>query len=445
MPGVGIVLGGALAALAGPRARSRSAGGGCAGDRRRVWVVLRPSRLRRLAAGVSSRSRYVTSARAPRLHRHRLEHDPAAVAECGARRITRVHQEQAFTRIGAALRRRRDDRAGEDRRGRRGGQRAARGRALVGARRSPRRRDGGDPPRGERRRAGRRDRRRVRARGQGLSGEEEARLAFIGAARTLGRVPDGALGVVDVGGGSSELVIGAAPDTVGWWVSFALGSGDLADGSCAPIRPAPAELSRRARARRDGARRDRCRRSRWRRWRSAAAPRRCAGSPVRCSTRRHSPRVRGCSPASARAGSPRGSRSTWSACRLLPAGLLILEAASSVFGVALAVGRGGIREGVLLEAATSDVDACGSSRSADPAARGDRGCQGARADAGQPPAREAARRRQRRHQVKAWWHVSAVNAARRLGMSDHSWVHIQIVLNIGLRLARLLFRAGRHT
>ena len=27
-------------------------------------------------------------------------------------------------------------------------------------------------------------------------------------------------------------------------------------------------------------------------------------------------------------------------------------------------------------------------------------------------------------QVKAWWHVSAVNATRRLGMFDHSWVHI---------------------
>ena len=39
-------------------------------------------------------------------------------------------------------------------------------------------------------------------------------------------------------------------------------------------------------------------------------------------------------------------------------------------------------------------------------------------------------------QLKAWWHVSAINATRRLGMSDHSWVHIQIVLNIGLRLAR---------
>jgi metal-dependent HD superfamily phosphatase/phosphodiesterase len=45
-------------------------------------------------------------------------------------------------------------------------------------------------------------------------------------------------------------------------------------------------------------------------------------------------------------------------------------------------------------------------------------------------------------QVKAWWHVSAINATRRLGMSDHSWVHIQIVCNIALRLARLLFRRG---
>jgi uncharacterized protein len=45
-------------------------------------------------------------------------------------------------------------------------------------------------------------------------------------------------------------------------------------------------------------------------------------------------------------------------------------------------------------------------------------------------------------QVKAWWHVSSVNATRRLAMSDHSWVHLQIVLNIGLRLARLLFRRG---
>jgi uncharacterized protein len=44
-------------------------------------------------------------------------------------------------------------------------------------------------------------------------------------------------------------------------------------------------------------------------------------------------------------------------------------------------------------------------------------------------------------QVKAWWHAAGVNA-QRLHMSDHSWVHIQIVLNIALRLFRLLNRAG---
>ena len=41
-------------------------------------------------------------------------------------------------------------------------------------------------------------------------------------------------------------------------------------------------------------------------------------------------------------------------------------------------------------------------------------------------------------QVKAWWQAAGVNA-ERLNMSDHSWVHIQIVLNIALRLSRLLF------
>ena len=44
-------------------------------------------------------------------------------------------------------------------------------------------------------------------------------------------------------------------------------------------------------------------------------------------------------------------------------------------------------------------------------------------------------------QIKAWWHAAGVNA-ERLDMSDHSWVHIQIVTNIALRLARLLFRRG---
>jgi uncharacterized protein len=44
-------------------------------------------------------------------------------------------------------------------------------------------------------------------------------------------------------------------------------------------------------------------------------------------------------------------------------------------------------------------------------------------------------------QLRAWWYMAGLNA-NRLGMSDHSWVHIQIVTNIALRVARLLFRRG---
>jgi uncharacterized protein len=44
-------------------------------------------------------------------------------------------------------------------------------------------------------------------------------------------------------------------------------------------------------------------------------------------------------------------------------------------------------------------------------------------------------------QVRAWWYMAQVQS-ERLGMSDHSWVHVQIVLNIALRLLRLLVRAG---
>jgi metal-dependent HD superfamily phosphatase/phosphodiesterase len=43
--------------------------------------------------------------------------------------------------------------------------------------------------------------------------------------------------------------------------------------------------------------------------------------------------------------------------------------------------------------------------------------------------------------LKARWHAQQVTA-QRLGMSDHSWVHLQIVLNSALRIYRLLQRAG---
>jgi len=45
-------------------------------------------------------------------------------------------------------------------------------------------------------------------------------------------------------------------------------------------------------------------------------------------------------------------------------------------------------------------------------------------------------------QLKALWHAANVNAVTRLQINDHSWVHIQIVTNIGLKLLRELRRAG---
>ena len=41
-------------------------------------------------------------------------------------------------------------------------------------------------------------------------------------------------------------------------------------------------------------------------------------------------------------------------------------------------------------------------------------------------------------QLKAWWHVANVNAVVRMEINDHSWVHIQIVANIALKLLRQL-------
>jgi len=45
-------------------------------------------------------------------------------------------------------------------------------------------------------------------------------------------------------------------------------------------------------------------------------------------------------------------------------------------------------------------------------------------------------------QIKAWWHAANVNAVVRLAINDHSWVHIQIITNIALKLCRLLVKHG---
>src|SRR4051794_21075783 len=63
-----------------------------------------------------------------------------------------------------------------------------------------------------------------------LSEEEEGRLSFIGATKTLGHPVEGSIGVVDVGGGSSGGVLGNIAGGGRGGRSWAVGSGGLAGG-----------------------------------------------------------------------------------------------------------------------------------------------------------------------------------------------------------------------
>jgi exopolyphosphatase/guanosine-5'-triphosphate,3'-diphosphate pyrophosphatase len=183
-----------------------------------------------------------------------------------------------------------------------------------------------------------------------LSEEDEARLAFVGAARTLGHVPSGALGVVDVGGRSSELVVGAVPDGIEWCRSIPIGSGELADRCLRSDPPTPEELL------------------------DARASVADALDGLEVPHPAEAVAVGGSATSLRRLVGPTLDREAFTQSlqllcserlvdvarrfaldlervRLLPAGLLILEAAAERFGAPLQVGRGGLREGILLEAA----------------------------------------------------------------------------------------------
>jgi exopolyphosphatase / guanosine-5'-triphosphate,3'-diphosphate pyrophosphatase len=189
-----------------------------------------------------------------------------------------------------------------------------------------------------------------------LAEREEARLAFVGAAATLGHVPTGPLGVADVGGGSSELVVGTAPDRVTWSGSFELGSADLADRYLHSDPPSEAEMAS-ARAAVEEALHE------------VEVPppqeavavggsetsiRLVAGPLLDADAFVRSLQLLGAEQATDVA---RRFTLDLERVRLLPAGLLILEAVSNLFGVALKVGRGGLREGVLLERAQASRSA----------------------------------------------------------------------------------------
>jgi exopolyphosphatase / guanosine-5'-triphosphate,3'-diphosphate pyrophosphatase len=181
-----------------------------------------------------------------------------------------------------------------------------------------------------------------------LDGEEEARLAFVGATRTLGHHPHGEVGVVDVGGGSSELAIGTLAEGVRWSASFRIGSGYLADAYLRSDPPSIGELNA-VRQHVDGV------------FEgldvdtpalgvavggSATSLRRLVGGVLEHETLERGIRVLASTPISDVARRFELERER---VRLLPAGILILEAASDRLRVPLQIGRGGLREGVVLE------------------------------------------------------------------------------------------------
>ena len=75
-----------------------------------------------------------------------------------------------------------------------------------------------------------------------LSAGEEARLSFVGAARTLAEAAEAAIAVVDVGGGSTEIASGSSAGAVDWWCSLPIGSGVLADRQLRSDPPTTAEV-----------------------------------------------------------------------------------------------------------------------------------------------------------------------------------------------------------
>jgi exopolyphosphatase/guanosine-5'-triphosphate,3'-diphosphate pyrophosphatase len=182
-----------------------------------------------------------------------------------------------------------------------------------------------------------------------LSGEEEARLAFVGVARTLEASPEGELGVVDVGGGSSELVVGTAPDHVGWWASVPLGSAALTHACLRSDPPTRDELDRA---------RGRVQAELERLSPPSPALAVAVGGSATSLARLAGPVLDGAALDRALgllADDPAHVIAARFAidpqrARLLPAGLLILTAVAKAFARPLKVGRGGIREGVLLEA-----------------------------------------------------------------------------------------------
>ena len=181
-----------------------------------------------------------------------------------------------------------------------------------------------------------------------LPEEEEGRLAFLGATKTLGHPADGLIGVVDIGGGSTEVILGTFADGVQSVRSWPVGSGNLADQLISSDPPSAAEI-RRTRDRIDdifdgvefeqpaqavavGG--------------SATSLRRLVGAVLEYETLERGIRVLCGDPA---ADVARRFELDPTRVRILPTGVLLLEKVSDLLGQPLQIGKGGLREGVILD------------------------------------------------------------------------------------------------
>jgi exopolyphosphatase/guanosine-5'-triphosphate,3'-diphosphate pyrophosphatase len=186
-----------------------------------------------------------------------------------------------------------------------------------------------------------------------LSEEEEGRLAFIGATKSLGHPVEGRVAVVDVGGGSSEVIFGTVAEGVDEVRSFKIGSGSLAEEVLQSDPPSASEI----RALRDrigdlfdgvefehpdqavavGG--------------SATSLRTLVGAVLEYETLERAVRV-----LSSDGIAEVAKRFELDARRvkLLPAGVLILEKISELLGQPLQIGKGGLREGIILELLNED-------------------------------------------------------------------------------------------
>ncbi len=181
-----------------------------------------------------------------------------------------------------------------------------------------------------------------------LDEEEEGRLSFIGATKTLGHPVEGDVAVVDVGGGSSEVIHGTITGGVTSVRSFPVGSGSLADELLVDDPPSPAELrelrerigdlfedvelAQPEQAVAVGG--------------SASSMRRLVGAVLEYETLERAVRVLASDEI---ADVARRFELDPQRVRILPAGVLLLEKFSQLLGTPLQIGKGGLREGVVLD------------------------------------------------------------------------------------------------